>query len=67
MFLVPAFGLACAWLLLGESIAPVQALGAALMFAGAWLNTRDGKPRAATPPPIAPDAHDSPLSPGSRR
>ncbi|MGW4325664.1 DMT family transporter [Nocardia sp. NPDC004573] len=66
MFLVPAFGLACAWLLLGESIAPVQALGAALMFAGAWLNTREGKPSAATPPPIEPDARDLPLSPGSR-
>ncbi|WP_280239205.1 DMT family transporter [Nocardia abscessus] len=62
MFLVPAFGLACAWVLLGESIAPVQALGAALMFAGAWLNTRDGKRRAAVVPPIEPDADDLPPS-----
>ncbi|WP_069166320.1 DMT family transporter [Nocardia altamirensis] len=40
MFLVPAFGLGCAWLLLGETIEPVQIAGAALMFVGAWLNTR---------------------------
>ncbi|MEV4128025.1 EamA family transporter [Nocardia sp. NPDC049707] len=40
MFLVPAFGLSCAWIVLGESISLTQALGAALMFAGAWLNTR---------------------------
>lgn len=40
IFLVPAFGLSCAWILLGESISAVQGLGAALMFIGAWLNTR---------------------------
>ncbi|WP_156094869.1 DMT family transporter [Nocardia lijiangensis] len=40
MFLVPAFGLTCAWILLGESIAPLQAVGAGLMFIGAWVNTR---------------------------
>ncbi|HET9141576.1 DMT family transporter [Actinophytocola sp.] len=39
MFLVPVFGLTCAWLLLGESITPVQAVGAALMLGGAWLAT----------------------------
>ncbi|WUD69993.1 DMT family transporter [Nocardia sp. NBC_00508] len=50
MFLVPAFGLACAWLFLGESIEPVQAVGAGLMFVGAWLNTHEGNSRAATPP-----------------
>ncbi|WP_330250163.1 DMT family transporter [Nocardia sp. NBC_00565] len=49
MFLVPAFGLTCAWILLGESISPVQALGAALMFVGAWLNTRRAAPREPTP------------------
>jgi hypothetical protein len=37
------------------------------MFAGAWLNTREGKPRAAVVPPIEPDADDLPLSPGARR
>ncbi|TQM30716.1 DMT family transporter [Nocardia bhagyanarayanae] len=40
MFLVPAFGLTCAWVVLGESIAPLQGIGAGLMFAGAWINTR---------------------------
>ncbi|HEV2782464.1 MAG TPA: DMT family transporter [Actinophytocola sp.] len=39
MFLVPVFGLACAWLLLGESITAVQAAGSVLMLAGAWLAT----------------------------
>ncbi|MFL6141857.1 MAG: DMT family transporter [Labedaea sp.] len=37
MFLVPAFGLACSWLLLGESITPVQAVGSVPLLAGAWL------------------------------
>ncbi|MBF6124268.1 DMT family transporter [Nocardia brasiliensis] len=49
MFLVPAFGLACAWVLLGETIAPVQAVGAAAMLVGAWLSTRKAAPPAATP------------------
>ncbi|MEV0339869.1 DMT family transporter [Nocardia sp. NPDC050713] len=40
MFLVPAFGLTCAWVVLGESIAPLQGIGAGLMFVGAWVNTR---------------------------
>jgi drug/metabolite transporter (DMT)-like permease len=39
MFLVPVFGLACSWLLLGESITAWQAGGAALMLVGAWLAT----------------------------
>lgn len=39
MFLVPAFDLACSWLLLGESITAVQAVGAVLMLIGAWLST----------------------------
>jgi drug/metabolite transporter (DMT)-like permease len=39
MFLVPVFGLACSWLLLGESITAIQATGAALMLVGAWLST----------------------------
>ncbi|WP_167477682.1 DMT family transporter [Nocardia arthritidis] len=52
MFLVPAFGLACAWVLLGESIAPVQAAGAALMFVGAWLNSRSVKPKTIVPPEV---------------
>ncbi|MFI2472737.1 EamA family transporter [Nocardia xishanensis] len=54
MFLVPAFGLTCAWALLGESIAPLQGIGAGLMFVGAWMNTRlavnDSGPEDATPP-----------------
>jgi drug/metabolite transporter (DMT)-like permease len=37
MFLVPVFGLACSWLLLGESITIVQATGAVFMLSGAWL------------------------------
>ncbi|GAA1584564.1 EamA family transporter [Nocardia ninae] len=59
MFLVPAFGLACAWVVLGETISPVQGVGAALMFVGAWLNTRKETPRAATPPPVQPVALSS--------
>ncbi|MFI7668188.1 DMT family transporter [Nocardia sp. NPDC049526] len=51
MFLVPAFGLSCAWMWLGESISLTQALGAALMFVGAWLNSRRAAPRATTPAP----------------
>jgi drug/metabolite transporter (DMT)-like permease len=39
MFLVPVFGLCCSWVLLGESITPVQAIGSAFMLAGAWLAT----------------------------
>lgn len=54
MFLVPAFGLACAWVVLGETIEPIQAVGAGLMFVGAWLNTRKDTPREATPPPVQP-------------
>ncbi|MFI6363117.1 DMT family transporter [Nocardia sp. NPDC050630] len=50
MFLVPAFGLSCAWMLLGESISPTQALGAALMFIGARLNTRSEAPLPAPAP-----------------
>ncbi|MGV9677715.1 DMT family transporter [Nocardia sp. NPDC003482] len=46
MFLVPVFGLACAWALLGETIAPLQAAGAALLVTGAWFATRR---RAALP------------------
>ncbi len=59
MFLVPAFGLSCAWILLGESISLTQTLGAALMFTGAWLNTRGEAPRATTPPRPAPVAAHS--------
>ncbi|WP_329413220.1 DMT family transporter [Nocardia vinacea] len=51
MFLVPAFGLSCAWMLLGESISLTQVLGAALMFVGAWLNSRSNAPRETTPAP----------------
>ncbi|WP_135233186.1 DMT family transporter [Nocardia sp. CS682] len=54
MFLVPAFGLAGAWVVLGETIAPVQGVGAALMFVGAWLNTRKETPREAIPPTVQP-------------
>jgi drug/metabolite transporter (DMT)-like permease len=39
MFLVPVFGLSCSWLLLDESITPVQGIGSAFMLAGAWLAT----------------------------
>lgn len=52
MFLVPAFGLACSWLLLGESITPVQAVGSVLLLAGAWL-ARTASRRVA-PAGIAP-------------
>ncbi|MGV9612902.1 DMT family transporter [Nocardia xishanensis] len=62
MFLVPAFGLTCAWVVLGESIAPLQGIGAGLMFVGAWTNTRlavddsrsvDSAPRVADSAPLA--------------
>jgi drug/metabolite transporter (DMT)-like permease len=43
MFLVPVFGLACSWLLLGESITPVQAAGSGMMLVGAWLATQKGR------------------------
>jgi drug/metabolite transporter (DMT)-like permease len=49
MFLVPVFGLACSWLLLDESITPVQAAGSALMLIGAWLATFA---RAKVPEPV---------------
>lgn len=39
MFLVPVFGLACSWILVGESITAVQAGGSASMMVGAWLAT----------------------------
>jgi drug/metabolite transporter (DMT)-like permease len=39
MFLVPVFGLSSSWLLLGESITSVQAMGSAFMLIGAWLAT----------------------------
>jgi drug/metabolite transporter (DMT)-like permease len=39
MFLVPVFGLACSWVLVGESITAVQAGGSGLMMVGAWLAT----------------------------
>ncbi|TCO50665.1 DMT family transporter [Actinocrispum wychmicini] len=57
MFLVPVFGLACSWLLVDESITPVQAVGSACMLLGAWLATvrrttvRAGWEEAALPPP----------------
>jgi drug/metabolite transporter (DMT)-like permease len=44
MFLVPVFGLSCSWLLLGESITPVQAIGSAFMLVGAWLATITPRP-----------------------
>jgi drug/metabolite transporter (DMT)-like permease len=40
MFLVPVFGLACSWIMVGESITLVQGGGSALMMIGAWLATR---------------------------
>ncbi|ALG06159.1 hypothetical protein AOZ06_03790 [Kibdelosporangium phytohabitans] len=42
MFLVPVFGLLGSWIVLGESITPVQAVGAAGMLVGAWLATMGG-------------------------
>jgi drug/metabolite transporter (DMT)-like permease len=39
MFLVPVFGLACSWVLVGESITAAQAGGSVLMMVGAWLAT----------------------------
>ncbi|MEV0030665.1 DMT family transporter [Nocardia sp. NPDC050793] len=60
MFLVPAFGLTCAWAFLGESIAPLQGIGAGLMFVGAWMNTRpaldDSDPMPADPTPSTTDS-----------
>jgi drug/metabolite transporter (DMT)-like permease len=53
MFLVPVFGLACSWLLLGESITAVQAAGSVLLLAGAWLATRPQPVRAASAMPAA--------------
>ncbi|HYS37108.1 MAG TPA: DMT family transporter, partial [Pseudonocardiaceae bacterium] len=37
MFLVPVFGLAIAFALLGETVTVVQAVGSVLMLTGAWL------------------------------
>jgi len=51
MFLVPVFGLACSWLLLGESITAWQGAGAVLMLAGAWLATIVRTRRAQPTPP----------------
>ncbi len=48
MFLVPVFGLLGAWAVLGESITPVQAIGAAGMLVGAFLATV-ATSRTATP------------------
>nr|WP_198151791.1 DMT family transporter [Kibdelosporangium sp. MJ126-NF4]CEL19388.1 Permease of the drug/metabolite transporter (DMT) superfamily [Kibdelosporangium sp. MJ126-NF4]CTQ94813.1 Permease of the drug/metabolite transporter (DMT) superfamily [Kibdelosporangium sp. MJ126-NF4] len=45
MFLVPVFGLLGSWVVLGESITPVQAIGAAGMLAGAWFATVSGPVR----------------------
>jgi drug/metabolite transporter (DMT)-like permease len=50
MFLVPVFGLACSWLLLNESITPVQAAGSVLMFAGAWLLTLTARRKSQLAP-----------------
>src|SRR5439155_9947215 len=36
MFLVPVFGLACSWVLVGESITAVQAGGCGLVGVGGW-------------------------------
>ncbi|MCM6775793.1 DMT family transporter [Nocardia sp. CDC159] len=47
MFLVPVFGLACAWLLLGETIGPLQAVGATLLLLGAWFATAATRTRPA--------------------
>jgi drug/metabolite transporter (DMT)-like permease len=49
MFLVPVFGLSTSWLVLGESITAVQAVGACLMLAGAWLATARTRARQRTP------------------
>ncbi|WP_168211364.1 DMT family transporter [Actinosynnema sp. ALI-1.44] len=49
MFLVPVFGLLGSWIVLGESITPVQAVGAAGMLAGAWLATVGGAVRKRHP------------------
>jgi drug/metabolite transporter (DMT)-like permease len=37
MFLVPVFGLGFAFVLLGETVTVVQAVGSVLMLTGAWL------------------------------
>ncbi|WP_431967478.1 DMT family transporter [Nocardia sp. bgisy134] len=69
MFLVPAFGLTCAWVLLGESISPLQGIGAGLMLVGAWMNTRlavdDSGPMPADPAPLATDSAPSAVASGS--
>ena len=49
MFLVPVFGLACSWIMVGESITAVQAGGSVLMMIGAWLATRTPASRANLP------------------
>lgn len=45
MFLVPVFGLLGSWIVLGEAITPVQAVGAAGMLVGAWFATVRGSER----------------------
>ncbi|CAM3949113.1 DMT family transporter [Kibdelosporangium persicum] len=57
MFLVPVFGLTGSWLVLGESITPVQAVGSACMLVGAWLATITPSRK-----PSADPVHVKPLS-----
>ena len=44
--LIPISGIACGALLLGESLAPLQAAGAALVFAGLAVNVYADRARA---------------------
>lgn len=48
--LVPVTGLALAWLLLGETPAPLELLGGLLVIAGVWASTR--RRPAAAPIPV---------------
>lgn len=49
MFIVPVAGAACSFLLLGESVSVLQAVGSVAMLAGAWLTLRTGTSRPAVP------------------
>jgi O-acetylserine/cysteine efflux transporter len=47
--LIPVSGLASGALFLGESLAPLQALGVGLVFAGLAVNVYGGRLRGRTP------------------
>ncbi|MFD4242193.1 DMT family transporter [Streptomyces sp. NPDC058525] len=60
MFTVPVFGVTCAVIFLGESFTGLQAVGAAVMLAGALLAVTQGRFRRPQPAPTGPVGSEAP-------